>query len=75
MAYASRVLSSAETRYSQIEKEALGITYGLEKFHPFVYGRRVIAETDHKPLLAIAQKKCRRYATALAAFFLEAHEV
>lgn len=54
--YASRVMTDAEKRHSQIGKEAMGITYGCEKFHHFVYGRRVLIETDHKPLIAISTK-------------------
>lgn len=33
VAYASRVLSQTEQRYAQIEKEALGIAFGCDKFY------------------------------------------
>ena len=33
IAFASKSLTGAEKRYSNIEREALGILYGLEKFH------------------------------------------
>lgn len=33
VAYASRTLSSVKQRYSQIEKEALAVTFGCQKFH------------------------------------------
>ena len=39
-----------ETRYSQIEKEALAIVWGVEHFHMFLYGKPFILVTDHKPL-------------------------
>ena len=32
VAFASRALNEAETRYAQIEKEALVLTWALEKF-------------------------------------------
>lgn len=40
VAFVSRVLTSSETRCSQIEKEALGNTYGCERFHDFIYGKK-----------------------------------
>lgn len=56
VAYASRVMTGPEQRYLQIEKEAMGITFGCEKFHDFVYDRYLLIETDHRPLIAIASK-------------------
>jgi hypothetical protein len=54
--YASHSLSSTEQSYAQIEKELLAIVFGLERLHSYVYGRHVIVETDHKPLLSIVKK-------------------
>ncbi|XP_059611718.1 uncharacterized protein K02A2.6-like [Phlebotomus argentipes] len=51
--HVSRRLTDAEQRYSQIEKEALGIVFALKKYHRFVYGRRFNLVTDHKPLVSI----------------------
>lgn len=56
VAYASRALTEAETRYSQIEKELLAQVFGLERHHEFVYGREITLWTDHKPLVAIMDK-------------------
>jgi hypothetical protein len=50
-------LTKAETQYAQIEKELLGIVFGLSRFDTYCYGRHVIVENDHKPLLAIYYKK------------------
>ncbi len=49
----SKTLSSTQRKYGQIQKEALSIIFALKKFHQFLYGRRFILVTDHKPLLAL----------------------
>ena len=50
---ASKTLTDTQRRYSQIQKEALAVIFGLKKFHHFLYGRRFILVTDHKPLVAL----------------------
>lgn len=54
--YASRALTSTEKGYAQIEKEMLAMVFGLEKFERYVYGRKVLIETDHQPLVTIHKK-------------------
>ena len=56
MAYALRAVMEAKTRYAQIEKELLSVTFACRKFHDFIYGRQATIETDHKPLTAIVNK-------------------
>ncbi|KAK3752856.1 hypothetical protein QZH41_000328 [Actinostola sp. cb2023] len=53
VAYASRALTDVESRYSQTEREALGVIWGCEYFHLYVYGKPVTVVTDHKPLVTI----------------------
>ena len=56
IAYGSKTLTDAETRYANIEHELLGMFSGLEKFNYFTFGRPVTVLTDHKPLIAISRK-------------------
>lgn len=53
VAYASRALSKSEQRYPQIEKEALALRFACQRFHEYIYGKKLILETDHKPLESI----------------------
>lgn len=55
IAYASRSLTNTESRYSQIEREALAIVFGIEHFHLYLYGHEFTLITDHKPLELIYQ--------------------
>ena len=56
IAFGSKTLTSAETRYANIERELLGVVGALEKFHYFAFGRPVVILTDHKPLISISKK-------------------
>ena len=81
IAYASRTLSKAERGYSQLDKEALGVLFGVKKFHQFVYGRHFTVYTDHKLLLGLlnpdkptpsmASSRMQRWALALLAYEYE----
>lgn len=50
IAYASRRLNSAEKNYPAIERELLAVDM-CKHFRHFLYGRRFIIYTDHRPLV------------------------
>lgn len=78
VSYASRALTSAEINYSQIHKEALAIIFSIDKFHQYLYGRKFVLRTDHKPLVSIfgpntgipttAASRLQRWAIKLSAY-------
>ncbi|XP_055604370.1 uncharacterized protein K02A2.6-like [Uranotaenia lowii] len=50
ISYASKSLSDIEKTYPPIEKEALGIVWGIERFKMYLIGIEFELETDHRPL-------------------------
>ena len=53
IAYGHRSLSEAESRYSQTEREALGVVWACEHFKMYLLGNKFRFITDHKPLVHI----------------------
>lgn len=78
MAFASRKLHAAEMNYSVIDREALAIMYGVNKFFLYLAGNQFTVRTDHKPLLSlfhpqkgiptIAASRMQRWAHFLSGF-------
>ena len=44
----SQAFSSVEQRYSQVEKEALGVVLACEKFRIYLVGKKFLLYTDNK---------------------------
>ena len=50
IAFTSRPLAPAESKFSQLDKEGLAIVYGVRKYHQCLFGRQFTILSDHKPL-------------------------
>ena len=48
--FSSRTLNNAEKNYSNIEREALSVIFGIEKFSKFLLGSKFIIRNDQQPL-------------------------
>ena len=72
LAYASRALSGAETRYATIEKEMLAIVFAPEKWHQYTFGRPVNVYSDHKLLKSITKKQLDRASKRLQGMLMRA---
>ena len=51
--YISKTLSPTESRYSNIEREALAVVWAAARLEQFLIGKKFIIQTDHKPLVYI----------------------
>jgi hypothetical protein len=60
VAFASMALSDMQSRYSNIEREALALVCGIQRFLTYLYGRYFTAITDHKPLVMLKEKPLHR---------------
>jgi len=59
VAYWSRTLKDAETRYAVIDLEALAVVEAVRAFDPYVYGRWFEVRTDHQPLVEVFSRRTK----------------
>ena len=81
VAFASRTLTVTEQKYSQIDKEALALVWGIKKFNQYLFGSHFTLITDHQPLTVIVRPdkgisittaaRLQRYAMFLAGYDFE----
>ncbi|KAJ8248044.1 hypothetical protein GJAV_G00237580 [Gymnothorax javanicus] len=53
ISFMSTTLTAAEANYSQLDKEGLAVMFGIQRYHKYLYGRKFVICTDHKPLLSL----------------------
>ena len=78
IAFESATLNQSQRNYSQLDKEALAIIFGVKKFHKYLWGRKFTIFSDHLPLKTIfgeqkkipvmASSRLIRWATTLSAY-------
>lgn len=70
IAYASASLTDCQANYAQIEKELFAILFGCTRFHQYVYGHKILVETDHKPLVSLFDKPLHKIPPRLQRFMM-----
>ena len=51
-------LKPSQLNYTHLEKEVLSVVFGVERFesYMYLYERKALIQTDHKPLEAVLKK-------------------
>ena len=69
--FASKTLTIAEHNYANIERELLGVVFGVEHFKHFTFGNEVHMITDHKPLVFLLKKSLVACSSRLSRLMLK----
>lgn len=57
IAYASKSFTRGESNKSTIEQELTAIHWAITYFRPYLYGRKFVIKTDHRPLVYLFSMK------------------
>ena len=71
MYYASRKLTDTELRYSQFEREALGVYWACKRFYLYLIGIEFEILTDHKPLVSVLGAKSKPQSARIERWLLQ----
>ena len=74
IAFINKTITRAEKSYNNIEREVLGILYGLEKFHHHCFVREVNISMGHKPLITNFKKDVTTLSQRLQQLLLRIHQ-
>ena len=75
VAYASKKLLPRERNYSVIERECLGIVFGVKKFLKYLYGTAFTIQTDHAPLTYLQKAKSESQRLMRWSLFLQNYKL
>ena len=50
ISFASRAFTKGESNKAVIEQELAAIHWAIEYFKPYIYGRKCLVKSDHRPL-------------------------
>ena len=70
VAFKSRSCTSAEQNYCPLERETLAIVFACSKFNEYLYGKKFIVESDHKPLKSILNTPIHKTPPRIQRFFM-----
>ncbi|CAF1434335.1 unnamed protein product [Rotaria sp. Silwood1] len=73
LAYMSKKLTKAQTKWPTIEQECYAIVQAIEKWDKYLRGHEFMLETDHEPLIHFTNKeqlnkRCERWRLKLAEY-------
>ena len=71
VAFASKTLTGTERNYANIERELLGVVFGVLHFKHFTCGNEVNIITDHKPLVSLPKKSLAACSSRLSRLILK----